>query len=288
MEVLIGATGTIGQSLLKHYSGRADVRALVHSDRSEQLAKKQEIGEVQKGDFKDPETLQRILQGAKKVFLLTPPAPDQGEDELRVLEAAKAAGVQRIVYISLQFVGRPPSIRLKAPHERAEAWLEQSGLSYAAIQPPAFIDNLLGQIALIRAGQLIYGGGGNAQIAHIDSRDVAAVAAAALKDQQFEGRVPITGPEAVTYAEIARRLSQHLGRTVAYVDPPASEWKTGLLSSGMSAWYANALVEGVAYYAQQEPFVQTAPIEKATGRSARPIDDFMRETIRPLLDGTVP
>jgi uncharacterized protein YbjT (DUF2867 family) len=154
MELLIGATGTVGKHLLPYYRGRTDVRVWTHSDHSAQLVRDYGISNLHKGSLSDETSLKQALENVNRLFLLTAFSPRQGADELRVLDAARAAGVQRIVYLSLQFVGKPPSIALKHGHEQAETWLERSGISYAAIQPPPFIDNLIGQLDAIRAGQL--------------------------------------------------------------------------------------------------------------------------------------
>lgn len=282
MHLLIGATGTLGRHVAEAYRGRSDVRILVHSARSAEAASALGFTDVVTGDLADPATLGPAFRGVRRVFLLSPASPSQHELELNAIDAAEAAGVERIVKISLLFVGDEPSVRLKRPHEIVEERLARSKLSYAAIQPPAFVDNLLWQLDAIRNGQIVYPGG-EGRISHIDSRDAAAVAVAALANDTLVGRVRITGPEALTYGELAERVSKHLGRPITYVDVPPAGWKAGAVQSGMPDAVADTYLEAFAYYATRPVFVSTEVIESVRAAPARPVDDFIRESLVPAV-----
>lgn len=282
MDLLVGATGTVGKHVLEHYKGRKDVRVFVHSDRSENFVKESGIGEIFRGDNKSENSLAQAFKGVDRLFLLTPAVLEQPEVELRFLNAAKNAEVKRVVYISLQYTGSQPNIKITSLHEPAEEWLKKSGLSYVALQPPSFLDNLLWQIEIIKQGHIVYAGVGEGKIAHIDVRDLAHVAYVAMSDKSFQGPLPLTSGRAVSFGEIASELSNQLGFEVSLIQPPAQDWKQGLLSNGTPEWYADALVEGMAYYAAKPTIVAPEPIRKVRKEGPRTLEAFIQEKIVPL------
>ena len=282
MHLLIGATGTIGRHVAAALRGRKDVRVLAHSPRSSEAARALGFGDVVVGDLADTASLSAAFRGVRRVFLLSPASPAQAELEINAIEAAEAAGVEKIVKISLLFVGDAPSIRLKKPHEIVEERLAKSRLSYVAIQPPAFIDNLLWQLESLRNGQLVYPDA-TGRISYIDARDVADVAVGALDDDSVKGRLRITGPEALTYGDLAARVSKHLGKTITLVDPPPAAWREGAMSSGMPEAVADTYLEAFDYYGTRPLFISTKAIERVRPAGARPIDDFIREALVPAL-----
>jgi NAD(P)H dehydrogenase (quinone) len=285
MQLLIGATGTVGRHVAAGLRGRKDVRILAHSTRSSDAARSLGFADVVRGDLGDPAALAAAFRDVERVFLLTPASPAQAEHEIKAIEAAEKAGAKRIVKISLLFVGDAPSIRLKKPHEIVEERLAQSKLSYVAIQPPAFIDNLLWQLDSLRNGQLIYPDA-KGRVSYIDARDVADVAVGALDDDSVKGRLRITGPEALTYGDLAARVSKQLGRTITFVDPLPSAWRAGAIDSGMPEAVADTYLEAFDYYGTRPVFLSTEAIERVRPAGARRVDDFIRETLVPALQGS--
>ena len=280
MQLLIGASGTIGRHVAAGLRGHKDVRILAHSTRSADAARALGFTDVVLGDLGDPAGLAPAFRGIERVFLLS--SPTHAEQEINAIEAAEKAGAKRIVKISLLFVGDAPSIALKQPHEIVEERLAKSRLSYVAIQPPAFVDNLLWQVDSIRNGQLVYPDA-KGRISYIDARDVAAVALSALQDDSVNGRLRITGPEALTYGELTERVSTHLGKPVAFVAPPPDAWRAGAVSSGMPEVVADTYLEAFEYYGNKPVLIATDAIKRVRPSGARPVDDFIRETLVPAV-----
>jgi uncharacterized protein YbjT (DUF2867 family) len=115
-----------------------------------------------------------------------------------------------------------------------------------------------------------------------DTRDVAAVAAVALTEPgQAGAHYDVTGPEALSYADVAARLTTALGRPVSYADAPDDAVRQGLLGAGLSEWFAGALVglyqdyrrSGPGGYAAQV----TGTVQQLTGRPARTLDALLSE-----------
>ena len=117
-----------------------------------------------------------------------------------------------------------------------------------------------------------YADAGDARISMVDARDVAAVAAVVLTEPGHDGaHYDVTGPEALSYADVAAKLGAALRRPVSYADAPdAARCRQGLLGAGLSKWFADALVglyqdyrlSGTDGYAAQV----SDTVERLTGR----------------------
>lgn len=279
--LVTGATGNCGGATLRELAQRG-VRARVMTrdpSRAPGLAEIPGV-EVVAGDFDDPAALDRALEGIEKVFLLPPHDPRMEERQRRAIEAARRAGVRYVVHLS-GICADPgePSISLGG-HGRGERELEASGIAWTHLRPNSFFQNVLLDAGSIATEGRIYGCVGEIRFAKIDTRDVGAVAAVCLTEPGHEGKTyDIDGPEAFTYAEMARKLSDALGRRVAYVDMPGPEYVELLKRCGVPGWLAEELF---LIYGQGPLFAGGAArtgdvVERLTGRPARTFEQWARE-----------
>jgi hypothetical protein len=112
----------------------------------------------------------------------------------------------------------------------------------------------------------------------VDVRDVADVAVEALTTAQHDNQVyAITGPDALTFAEMAHRLSQAVGRTITYVDVPPEAMRAALADLGFPAWQADGLLEEFAMYRRGEAAGVEPGVREALGRPPRAFDKFARD-----------
>lgn len=100
--------------------------------------------------------------------------------------------------------------------------------------------------------------------------------------------ITLTGPEALTFSQVAERLSSHLGHRVDYIDAPPLDWRAALIQAGLTPWYAEALVEIFGDYGRRPPIPVSPATRQILGRPARSIDDFIREQLLPALHATTP
>lgn len=213
--LVTGASGNIGRQVV------TQLRAAGRSVRAADLA----VGDPMQGvaavrfDFTAAETWAPAFDGVKVMFLMRPPAlANIKRDMVPALEAAKASGVQHVVLLSLQGAERNRVV----PHAKIEAWLRQSGLAWTFVRPSFFMENLSGTHAAdIRDRDEILVPAGGGATSFVAASDVAAVAVAALLDPAAHaGRAwTPTGPEALTYAQVAEVLSDVLGRKITYARP---------------------------------------------------------------------
>ena len=155
------------------------------------------------------------------------------------------------------------------------------------VRPNLFLQNIPeSAIPSIDASGAFYVNAGEARISIVDTRDVGAAAAVVLTEP---GHADATGPEALSYTDVAGKLSRAPGRQITYVDAPDEAVRDGLLGTGLNAWFAGALVglyqdyrrSGTDGYAAQV----TDTVERLTGRPARSLDDLLAE-IAPDLEAT--
>ncbi len=172
-------------------------------------------------DFTDPATWAAAFEGVEVMFLMRPPQlVNIARDMVPALEAARAAGVGHTVLLSLQGAERNRVV----PHAKIEAWLRGNGRGWTFVRPSFFMENLSGVHAGdIRDRDQIVVPAGRGATAFVAAADVAAVAVAALLDpagHRVRAWTP-TGPDALTYAQVAAVLSTELGRTIRYTRPGA-------------------------------------------------------------------
>jgi uncharacterized protein YbjT (DUF2867 family) len=171
-------------------------------------------------DFRDAATWDGAFDGVRSLFLLRPPdVTDVRRDLLPAVERAAGGGLEHVVFLSLQGAERNRVV----PHARVESWLRSSGLRWTFVRPSFFMQNLsTTHRADVLAGRLVVPAG-RGRTSFVDALDVADVAVEALKDPgAHAGRAwTPTGPEALTYAEVASQLSAALGRPVVYTQPGA-------------------------------------------------------------------
>jgi uncharacterized protein YbjT (DUF2867 family) len=170
-------------------------------------------------DFTDPSTWDATFTGVRRMFLLRPPHLGRPKTQmLPALEHARALGVEHVVLLSLQGAERNPVV----PHATLERWLRRSGMSWTFVRASFFMQNLTTTHASdIRDRDQILLPAGDGSTAFVDAHDVAAVAAAALIDpaaHRNRAWTP-TGPQALTYTEVASALSAALGRPITYPQP---------------------------------------------------------------------
>jgi uncharacterized protein YbjT (DUF2867 family) len=280
--LITGGTGTVGRRIVEQLAGRPGVRALAHSDASaEQLA---EHGlDVRRGATEDGASLADALDGADALFLLMPFTRQQGAAEIAALEAARAAGVRRVVKLSSVNEGR--DIAIMRGHAAASRRARELGFDHLTIlQPDNFMDNELGALDGLRAGAL-YANSGDARLALVDARDIAAVAVAELTaERPHGGDLVITGPEALTYAEWAARLGAAAGVELSHVSPPDADFEAALLGAGLPGFLAAGLTEMYASIRSTGGTVApTDVVEHVAGRPPHTPEDFARDVLAPLL-----
>jgi uncharacterized protein YbjT (DUF2867 family) len=285
MILVTGATGQIGRELVRELGARrAKFRALVRSAGKAETVR--EAGaQAFVGDLGDPASVRGALSGVETLFLLTPTGPDKAAVESRVAEEARKAGVSFLVKLSASGADARDSTLLGRLHREAERKIEDLGLTHTFLRPSYFMQNYLMFADSIRTHGAIFAPAGQGRHADIDARDIAAVAARVLTEEGHQGRTyELTGPEAQSFSDAARKISTISGRDVRFVDVPAEDARKAMTNAGVSEWLAAALVELYAWFQRGEGTTNgsavTLDVEEVLDRPPRSFEQFVRENVQ--------
>ena len=279
MFLITGATGNNGREIVKQLvAAGQSVRILVRDP--QKATDLQALGvEIATGDLDHPETIDRALQGIEKAVLLPANSFQQVEQERNFIEAAQRANVQHLVKFSALGADLPnPPVSFLRWHAEAEQILRDSGIPFTIVRPNTFMQNMLGSAATIQSEGKFYMAVGDARVAQVDVRDIAAVIVAALTQSGHEGKIyTVTGSEALTYGEVAEKLSAALGKPIHYVSLTLPEWNQALVSAGMPQWFADAMV-GLQEYVRKPMGSQiTNTIAEVTKQQPIAFEQFAKD-----------
>lgn len=228
-------------------------------------------------DFTDPTTWSAAYEGVERMFVLRPPHLGRPKSQMvPSLEAAKAAGVRHVVLLSLQGAERNRFV----PHAALESWLRDSGLTWTFIRASFFMQNLIGtHLSDIRDRDEIVVPAGHGATAFVDASDVAAVAAAALlhpADHRDLAWTP-TGPQALTYTDIASTLGTTLGRPIRYTNPGIVHYARHARRALDMPWGMVAVTTAIYTLARMgRADGLTDDVARATGRTPTSFETFAR------------
>jgi uncharacterized protein YbjT (DUF2867 family) len=277
MILLTGASGSVGKAVLAEVArSGAPHRAMY---RSKQEAAKAPAGtETVIADFSDKASLAAALRGVDSVYLVCSPIPDLVQLEGNVIEASQAAGVRRVVLNSALGAGDYGK-SFPSWHRKVEDKLKATKLAYCILRPNSFMQNVLTYYApSIRAQGAFYGAMGNARTSYLDVRDIAVVAAKALRGGEHGGKTyELNGPEALTYPEVAQKISQHAGTAAKYVDIPVDAQRKAMLDQGMPDWQVTALLDLQEYYTGGKGGTVDGVLQRLLGRPSITMDKFLAE-----------
>ena len=275
MTLVTGATGKVGNEVVAQLVAKgAPVRALV---RSPEKAKGWEGVEIAKGDLSDAASIEAALRGADKLFLLTSANPTQ---ETLVIDLARQASVKLVVKLSSLGADPASVIGIGRAHAAVEAHLKSSGMAWTILRPGMFAQNFFAHAPTIRGQGRLFGTYGQGKAAPIDVRDIAQVAVHALTEEGHQGKTyALTGPAALTHAEIAAKFSAVLGKEVTYVDVPPEVTRKALeevrAKTGMPASMVDDLMAMQKIVAEGRSATVSPDFERVTGHPPRPFDDFV-------------
>ena len=247
MILVTGASGLNGSAVIREFVRRGrPVRALVHDPAKAATLRPAPDVDVVVGDMGRPETLGRALDGVDRALMISTANAKLVDTQCTFIDAAKKAGVPHLVKFSAigSRESAPSSFRFVRMHREVERYLEGSGLRWTHIRPSQFMHVYLREARTIAREGAFYLPLGDAKLAPIDVEDIARIAFAILHAEAQHGkRHEMTGPEALTMAEVAAYLSDALGKKVRYVDVDPAEMRTAILSAGNPPAFADAMDE---------------------------------------------
>jgi uncharacterized protein YbjT (DUF2867 family) len=275
--LVTGATGNTGSPLVELLTRRgAPVRVMV---RRQAAAARFDATPVQVAvaDFDDADALAAAMVGIGRAYLVTPSSEEAEAQQVRFAQIAAEAGVEQLVVLSQLGADETSPVRFLRWHAAVERRVRELGIGFTFLRPNLYFQGVLAFAPSIVTEGRFFAPIGDARVSAVDVRDIAAVAAVALTEPGHSARTyTITGPAAITHAEIAASLSMAVGRQIAFIDAPPevfAERLRGVLPS----WQVGGLLEDYAHYRRGEAAAVYPTVAEVTGRPPRDIGQFARD-----------
>jgi NAD(P)H dehydrogenase (quinone) len=273
--VVTGVTGGLGGRVARRLAERGVGQRLVARDpgRAPELAG----AEVAAGSYDDRDSLRRAFAGAHTLFMVSASEdPDRLRLHANVVGAATDAGMERVVYTS--FFGAAPdcSFTFGRDHWHTEELIKGSGLRFTMLRDNLYLDFLP---LMVGADGVIRGPAADGRVAAVARDDIADVAAAVLlaDGDRHDGRsYDLTGPEALTMAEVAQRLSELAGRTITYHPETLEEAYASRASYDAPDWEVDGWVTTYVAIANGELEAVGGDVAAVAGHPPMGLDDFLR------------
>jgi uncharacterized protein YbjT (DUF2867 family) len=278
MILVTGTPGNIGTPLAQHLlrQGRK-IRLMVRNPKKQDqvVADLQSRGaEIVQGDFGDPGSLADCFTGIESAFLLVPVALETAEWKSNFIRTAKQNGVERIVNLSVSGANSTAPVDLFRWHWEAEQTLESSGIAWTHLRPTDLARfNIRSILPTVPSQGAFYSTIGDGRVAMVDEEDVAEVAAAVLTEEGHVGKkYVLTGPKALSYAEVATALSTKLGKPVKYIDIDPVQAKQAMIGAGLPDWVADFVNDLRELEKKGGASGPTADIQHVLGRPPRTLE----------------
>ncbi|MGE0803525.1 MAG: SDR family oxidoreductase [Lautropia sp.] len=275
--LVVGATGTIGCSLVPALAAASQpVRAASRSGRLPAALALAGVEPVAL-DLAAPTQLAAALDGIDRMFLVNPAEILDVEGTLAPVIDAAAARDIKVVLLSQHLAGEDPD----GPYGRSERRLQGSGARHVILRPNWFIDNFHTFWAEGVASGTLELPAGDGRISLIDSRDIAAAAAAALRSDRFDGQgIELTGPQAFDLHEATALLSAASGRPLRYQPISHERYLALLTRSGVPDDYAQMLASLFVLVRDGHAGTVTDGVRQMTGQAPRSLAGYAREQAR--------
>ena len=277
--LVLGATGNAGGATLRALEAAgAEAIAFVRDP----AAAERKLGDgtpMRVGDLSDEASLRGALAGVDAVLLCSGNAPAMRDLQLNAVRVISSSDVRRIVKIS----GSPVSVSPQSPartgrdHCAVEEAMRAIGRETVAIRPNMFMQAFIDQAQAVSHGALP-GLDGEPRVSFIDARDIGRVAAAALMaDTAPEPVLEVTGPQALTWFDVADAMSAVFGRTITHYPMASDSVRQALLSMGRPEWLVNHLLEIGELMREPKAAEVTDTVERITGHPPGTFTQFLTD-----------
>ncbi|MUK02493.1 NAD(P)H-binding protein [Vibrio cholerae] len=230
---------------------------------------------VRFADYEDVDASTAALRGMRTVFMVSASESEHRLDQHRsFVDAAAAAGVRHVVYTSFFGAAADATFTLARDHFRTEEHIRASGMTWTFLRNNFYLDLMP---ALVGDDGVLRGPAGVGRVAAVSRADIAAVAAVVLQrpDEHLDATYHLTGPEALSMADIAAVLSVADGRTVTFHDETLGEAYASRAPWHAPPWQVDAWVSTYTAIAAGEMCATSTDVETITGRRPQTLAEFL-------------
>lgn len=277
---ITGATGQLGRLVINQLQSTVPASDMVGLARSP--ARAADLGiTVRAADYTQPATLVTALAGVNTLLLISSSELGQRAVQHRnVIDAARQAGVQRIVYTSLLHADSSP-LNLAPEHVETEKLLKASGIAYTILRNGWYTENYTGSIPAALTHGAFIGSAGTGRIASAARADYAAAAAAVLTSTGHDSQTyELAGDGAYTLADLAAEISRQSGKTIPYLNLPEAEYAAALLAAGLPEPFAHSIASWDTAASQGALFEDNRQLSKLIGRPTTPLSEVVAAALK--------
>lgn len=281
--LVTGASGHLGRRVVELLLAKAPGKIVATTRKPEALADFAAKGvDVRRADFEDEASLATAFAGVDRALLVSTDALDKPGRRTAQHEAAvramKSAGVKYVAYTSLPNASRT-TVTLAVDHAKTEEAIVASGLDYTLLRNNLYADYFPYSLAPAVASGKLVDAKGEGAVAWVTREDCAQAAAGALLAAKAGDRIAIdvTGPEAVTSIQLAKLLSDLVGREIRHVSVTPEVMLEQFLASGMPRGYAEAMASFDGAVARGDLSNVTDAVERLSGRAPKSVKEFLAE-----------
>lgn len=269
-----GASGALGGRVAERIA-RAGAAVRLVGRAPERLPRLPGAETAPPAAYADEAAMRRAFDGARTVFLVSAhESPDRVAAHRSAVDAALAAGVERIVYVS--FLGAAPdaTFTFARDHWHTERHIRGSGVAFTFLRDSFYLAALP---AMTEPDGVIRGPAGTGRVSAVAHDDIADVAAAVLLgDGHASATYDVTGPEALSLDEAAAQLSEATGRDISYQPETREEAYASRSSYGAPAWELAGWVTSYEAIGSGELATVSDTVARLTGHAPQNLAEFLR------------
>ena len=274
--LITAATGNVGSLVVERLIARGDRPRIFVRDADKARARYGDRVDIFTGDLGDAKTLRPALEGADALFLVNSGPELAALDELAA-KTANAAGVKHVVKLS-SYDAREQNVGTGVWHAAGEAAIRESGIPFTFVQPSGFMVNALWWARSIKADGVVRSATGDGKIPFIHSDDMADVAIQALTMPEYVGQsLPITGPKALSYADMTAKIGAAIGRALRFQPISDEEERRKMVDSSDLPKIVTAHASIYRAIREGRLAAVTDTVERVLGRKPITFDQWARE-----------
>lgn len=277
-----GASGQLGTAVVNELKARAGGHSVVAITRSPEKIAAPGV-EARYGDYDDPAALAKAYQGLDRLLLIPglDLRPGARAAQLRhAIDAAVAAGVKHIVYVSGTGIWNAPAPNIVADYYHAEQYLMRTAKSWTILRMSYYAE-AFAQEAQMSLAYGVIAGLGESRVSFVCRDDLAAAAAGILLGEGHDGAIYTgTGPATVTGAERAALVGKVTGKPMAFMTLPEEALRGQLGQAGLPAEVIEAIVSIQKNFVAGGFDIVTGDIEKLSGRAPRSLEQVLSALLK--------
>jgi uncharacterized protein YbjT (DUF2867 family) len=273
--LITGATGNVGSLVVERLIESGDRPRVFVRDPEKARARCGDRVDVFVGDLADAATLKAALAGADALLLVNS-GPELAARDEAAAKAAKTAGVKHLVKLSSYDAQQNVGTGLW--HARGESAIRATGIAFTFVQPSGFMSNALFWAGSIKAERVVRTCTGDGKIPFIHSQDIADVATMALTSRNYGGEsLPITGPEALSYAQMTAKIGAAIGKALRFEPISDEQERRQMMADGDPEEVVAAHLSIYRAIREGRLAAVTNTVERILGRKPIRFDQWVQE-----------